>query len=82
MPSCFQTQGSVRSSRVSLAELKDAVSALSSEELAELMAFIRQRGDAEWDRQIDVDFAEGGRLRPLLDEVREDIAAGRLEELP
>jgi hypothetical protein len=67
---------------VSLAEIKDAVDTLSPGELAELASFIRQRENAAWDRQIDTDFAEGGRLRPLLDEVREDIRAGRLDDLP
>ena len=67
---------------MSLAEIKDAVDTLSSGELAELASFIRQRENAAWDRQIDADFAEGGRLRPLLDEVREDIRAGRLDDLP
>jgi len=50
--------------------------------LAELAAFIRERENAAWDRQIDDDFADNGRLRPLLDEVREDIRAGRLDDLP
>ena len=67
---------------MSLAEIKDAVDTLSSGELAELASFIRQRENAAWDRQIDTDFAEGGRLRPLLDEVREDIRAGRLDDRP
>ena len=67
---------------MSLAEIKDAVDALSPGELAELASFVRQRENAAWDRQIDADFAEGGRLRPLLDEVREDIREGRLEDLP
>ena len=67
---------------MSLAEIKDAVDALSPPELAELAAFIRDREDTAWDRQIDTDFAEGGRLRPLLDEVRAEIRAGRLEDLP
>ena len=70
------------SQTVSLAEIKDAVDTLSPGELAELASFIRQRENAAWDRQIDADFAEGGRLRPLLDEVREDIREGRLEDLP
>jgi hypothetical protein len=64
---------------VSLAEIKSAVDQLS---FADLVAFIRGRDDAEWDRQIDEDFAEGGRLRPLLNEVRADLHAGRVEELP
>ena len=67
---------------MSLAEIKDAVDALSPGELAELASFVRQRENAAWDRQIDADFAEGGRLRPLLDEVRQDIREGRLEDLP
>ena len=47
-----------------------------------IVSFIRQRENSEWDRQIDADFAEGGRLRPVLEEVRENLRAGRLEDLP
>ena len=64
---------------MSLAEIKDAVDTLSPGELAELASFIHQRENAGWDRQIDADFAEGGRLRPLLDEVREDIRSSVLD---
>jgi hypothetical protein len=67
---------------VSLAEIKDAVETLSPRELAELASFIRERENGAWDRQIDADFAENGRLRPILEEVRENIRADRLEELP
>lgn len=67
---------------MSLAEIKHAVEMLSPDQLAELSSFIQQRDAAAWDRQIDADFAENGRLRPLLDEVREDIRAGRLDDLP
>jgi hypothetical protein len=67
---------------MSLAEIKEAVGALSVGELTELAAYVRQREDAAWDQQIDADFAEGGRLRPLLDEVEKDIRAGRLSDLP
>jgi len=67
---------------VSLAEIEDAVETLSPGELAELASFIRQRENAAWDQQIDADFAEDVRLRPILEEVRKNIRAGRLEELP
>jgi hypothetical protein len=67
---------------MSLAEIKDAVETLSPGELAELASFVRERENAAWDRQIEADFADDGRLRPVLDEVREDIRAGRLEDLP
>ncbi len=67
---------------MSLAELKRAVDGLNPDELAELAAFVRMREEAAWDRQIDVDFSEDGRLAGILDEVRADIREGRLEELP
>jgi hypothetical protein len=67
---------------VSLAEIKDAVDRLSPGELTDLASFIRQRENAGWDREIDADFAKGGRLRPLLDEVREDIRKGKVQDLP
>ena len=67
---------------MSLAELKSAVDALSLEELAELAAFIREREQIAWDRQIDRDFAEDGRLHRVAEEVRADIREGRLQDLP
>ena len=67
---------------MSLAEIKDAVNKLSPAELAELTAFIRAQDNAAWDREIDADFSENGRLRSVADEVRADIRKGRLEELP
>jgi hypothetical protein len=67
---------------VSLAEIKNAVAALSPEELSELAAFVRERDNAAWYRQIDADFAENGRLREVADEVRADIRAGRLKDMP
>ena len=67
---------------MSLAEIKNAVDALTPDELAELAAFVRERDDRAWDRQIDADFAEGGRLTSVAEEVRADIRAGRLQDLP
>jgi hypothetical protein len=67
---------------MSVAALKKEVDALSPAELAELAAYIAQRDGAEWDAQIDRDFGKGGRLQPLLGEIRADIRAGRLEEMP
>jgi hypothetical protein len=55
---------------MSLAEIKSAVNELSEAELTELASFIHQREDLAWDRQIDADFAENGRLRGVLEEVR------------
>jgi len=65
---------------MSLAEIKSAVDQLSRKELAALAAFIRERDKAAWDREIDEDFAETGRLRHMMEEVRGDARAGRLEK--
>lgn len=67
---------------MSLAEIKTAVETLSVDELAELAAFIRERDNAAWDCQIDNDFSDSGRLRSVAEEVRADIRAGRLQDLP
>jgi hypothetical protein len=67
---------------MSLAEIKNAVDSLSPEELAELAVFIRERDNAIWDRQIDADFVEGGRLHEIVDEVRADARTGKLQDLP
>jgi hypothetical protein len=79
---CFSREGLLHSLVVSLAEIKNAVDALSPNEFAELAAFMRERENRAWDRQIDADFAEGGRLSAVAEEVREDIRAGRLQDLP
>lgn len=67
---------------VSLAEIKTAVEALSPDELTELATFIRDRDNAAWDRPIDSDFSDAGRLYSVAEEVRADIRAGRLQDLP
>lgn len=67
---------------MSLAEIKDALVELTPNELADLANAVRERETAAWDRQIDADFSEGGRLRSVLEEVRADARAGRVEELP
>jgi len=61
---------------MSLTEIKNAVDGLGPEELAELASFILVRDDTAWDKQIDADFAEGGRLRKIADEVRADTRVG------
>ena len=67
---------------MSVAEIKQAVKTLSPEEMAEISAFVAQCDAEVWDRQIDDDFSEGGRLRSVLEEVRDDLRAGRLDEFP
>jgi hypothetical protein len=71
-----------KSSRAGIQHSKGGLKKRGLKKGSELTIDTRSRDDAEWDRQIDEDFAEGGRLRPLLDEVRADLHAGRVEELP
>jgi hypothetical protein len=44
--------------------------------------FIRERDNVTWDRQLDEDFAENGRLNAVAEEIRADICAGRPQDLP
>ena len=67
---------------MSLTEIKNAVGELSPEEVSELAAFMREHESKVWDRQIDADFAEDGRWRRVLDEVRADLRQGQVGELP
>ncbi len=67
---------------MSIAEIKQAVRALSPEELAEVSAYVAQCEAHAWDKQIYADFSEGGRLSAVLGEVRRDLQAGHLDELP
>ena len=66
---------------MSLAEIKSAVDQLSPKEFAELIAFLRERDSAAWDKEIEEDIA-AGRLDAVIREVDEDIRAGRLTDLP
>ena len=54
---------------MSLAEIKNAVRALSPKELTELAAFILTRDNVAWDKQMEEDSASG-KLDFLFDEGR------------
>ena len=66
---------------MSLAEIKTAIEQLSFEQRAELAAWLHGWEDDEWDEQMKRDVASG-KLDVVLQEVEEDIKAGRLRELP
>ena len=65
---------------VSLAEIKNAVDQLSPKELAELIAFIRERDAEAWDKEFEEDVA-AGRLDKLADEAIADLKQGRTTPL-
>ena len=63
-----------------LLEIKAAIEKLSPRDYAELMALLHPPVDDDWDRQIKAD-AAAGRLDRLVEEGRDDIAAGRCRPL-
>jgi hypothetical protein len=66
---------------MSLAEIKIAIQQLSFEERAELAAWLHGWKNDEWDEQMKRDIA-AGKLDNILDEIEEDIKAGRVGEMP
>jgi hypothetical protein len=66
---------------MSLAEIKAAIQQLSFERRAELAAWLHGWEDDEWDEQMKRDVASG-KLDVVLQEVEEDIKAGRVREMP
>lgn len=67
--------------RMSVEQIKTAIEQLSFEERAELAAWLHGWQDDKWDEQMKRDVAEG-KLDDVLREVEDDIAAGRLRDMP
>jgi hypothetical protein len=67
---------------VSLAEIENAVAALSPEELTRLAAFIARQDNFAWDKQLEEDFAPGGKHAGVLEKVDAEIDAGNFSPLP
>jgi hypothetical protein len=64
---------------MSLAEIKEAVTGLSPDELAELTAFILEQDDPDaWDKEMERD-AAAGKLDFLIDEAERE---GTLRDWP
>ena len=66
---------------MSVEQIKTAIEQLSFKERAELAAWFHGWRDDEWDEQTKRDVAEG-KLDNVLREVEDDIAAGRLRDMP
>ncbi len=60
---------------MSVQDVETAISQLSPQELAELMAWLEEYHEQIWDRQIEDDLEEG-RLDVLLAEVDKEYEAG------
>lgn len=66
---------------MSVAEIKQAITHLSPAELAEVIAFIREREAAAWEAQIEADFSRGGTHYEVLNEIDAQIDSGNFKPL-
>jgi hypothetical protein len=64
-----------------VAEIKAAIAGLTLEERAEVARCLHEWQDAPWDKQIQQDL-DAGKLDRLLAKVDNDIAEGKLRDLP
>jgi hypothetical protein len=64
-----------------VAEIKAAIPSLTLEERAEVARCLGNWQDDEWDEQMKRDIA-AGKLDKLLSKVDDDIAHGKLRDLP
>ncbi len=61
--------------------IKDAIVHLSEPERKQLADWIEELEEEAWDRQMERDFAPGGRAAHFLEEVKADIAGGRTKPM-
>jgi hypothetical protein len=64
-----------------VAEIKAAIARLTLEERAEVARCLHEWEDDTWDKQMQQDLA-AGKLDSLLARVDDDIAEGKLRDLP
>lgn len=67
---------------MTLAEIKDAIERLDPQERAQLEALLHPHHLDEWDKEMEKDFADDGRLAWLVKETDEDIKSGNLKDMP
>ena len=60
-----------------LAEIQHAIEELPKEQQAALVAWLAERDQADWDAEIERDFAPGGAGIALLDDMKADVRAGK-----
>ena len=57
----------------------DRLKTLTDSEQDIFAAFILERLEEQWDKQLAQDFAANGKLRWMLDEVESEVESGKLE---
>jgi cytochrome c553 len=82
LPSLVDSYRNGYPSRMSLAEIEQAVDKLSRDELAKLAAYIGRQDKLGWDEQIEEDFAPGGKHAAALERIDADIDAGNFRPMP
>ena len=60
-----------------LAEIQQAIEQLSKDQQATLAAWMAERDQAEWEAEIEHDFAPGGAGMAFLQEMKVDARAGK-----
>ena len=60
-----------------LAEIQHAIEELPKEQQAALAAWLAERDQADWEAEIERDFAPGGAGIGLLNDMKADVRAGR-----
>jgi hypothetical protein len=63
-----------------VAEIESAISTLPDKDAWTVADWLQKHLDAKWDKQMDEDIA-AGRLDPLWEKAKADIAAGRVKSL-
>ena len=61
--------------------IKQEIGRLSEPERKLLLDWLEELEEEAWDREMEQDFAPGGRGAHLLEEVKADIAAGRTKPM-
>jgi len=64
-------------SEMDLAEIQHAIEELPKQQRAALAAWLAERDEAEWEAEIERDFAPGGAGVPLLEEMKADVRSGK-----
>ncbi len=67
---------------MSLAEIEEAVDALSPEELTRLAAYIARHDKLAWDEELEEDFSPGGKHEKTLEKTDAEIDSGNFAPLP
>jgi hypothetical protein len=63
-------------------EIRQTIEKLTPRERAELNALLQNWTEDEWDRQMTLDSAPGGKLDTLRQQAEAEVKAGKLREFP